>query len=190
MKATARGNWIKLHSSFATTRISFPLQWCSKAKAEYELGYWGLDMPCGKERPQSALDVMVTSSKDTLGHAQQQGEKPNSHNSSITSAVTMDQPTGKAEDGAKVGKQNDQSWLRKNLIGRTPSLPNSLGKKKQTFLKTASCAFWFTDIVYDTSQTRDLISSYYKAGYLIFIVFSLSFLGMFSLMVHDFMMYK
>ena len=27
------------------------------------------------------------------------------------------------------------SWFRKNLIGRTPSLPSSLGKKKQTFFK-------------------------------------------------------
>jgi hypothetical protein len=28
-----------------------------------------------------------------------------------------------------------ESWLKKNFMGRTPSLPTSLSKKKQSFLK-------------------------------------------------------
>ena len=28
-----------------------------------------------------------------------------------------------------------ESWLRKNFMGRTPSLPTSLGRKKHSFLK-------------------------------------------------------
>ena len=31
-----------------------------------------------------------------------------------------------------------ESWLKKNFMGRTPSLPTSLGKKKQSFLKVRS----------------------------------------------------
>jgi hypothetical protein len=32
-------------------------------------------------------------------------------------------------------QQGNSSWLKKTLIGRTPSLPSSLGKKKHSFLK-------------------------------------------------------
>ena len=31
------------------------------------------------------------------------------------------------------------SWLKKTLIGRTPSLPSSLGKRKASFFKVGNC---------------------------------------------------
>lgn len=36
-------------------------------------------------------------------------------------------------------QQEKGSWFKKTLIGRTPSLPSSLGKKKQSFFKKFSC---------------------------------------------------
>ena len=54
------------------------------------------------------------------------------------------QPLSKEERGEAAGdkdlqqqqqQQQQHGWFKKNLIGRTPSLPSSLGKKKQSFLK-------------------------------------------------------
>ena len=48
--------------------------------------------------------------------------------------IAVAQPEQRRTTEVEVG-ENSSSWLRKTGIGRTPSLPSSLGKKKQSFLK-------------------------------------------------------
>ena len=39
------------------------------------------------------------------------------------------------EELKQLQETRDRSWIKRALIGRTPSLPSSLGKRKQSFLK-------------------------------------------------------
>ncbi len=42
------------------------------------------------------------------------------------------------EEEAEEEPQRRQSWLRRTILGRTPSLPSTLGKRKQSFFKVGT----------------------------------------------------
>lgn len=59
---------------------------------------------------------------------------PPQSDSSPAAGGPVETPTGSSGGGG---------WFRKTLIGRTPSLPSSLGKKKHSFLKVGK-VYYFT----------------------------------------------
>ena len=52
--------------------------------------------------------------------------------SAMASLDNVDTTMSSSQNNEGTGKE---SWLKKNFMGRTPSLPSSLGKKKHSFFK-------------------------------------------------------